>query len=340
LRRCLGNAIYDELKSFRFRILRKIRSAYFSLYLKFEGLDQAIVTHCNSAHAKKLKFFKPDPKLDRRSSMSSSAVDQSNEVDLVKAFSELGEQHLSFEEKDYIHKDMKKRKKSDANISFSERTSFRNPQHLPRGRKPGAPYSSSQPIQKTARTQKTPARFKDMVLSGKIPVSRKNQVQESKEEGELKEAKEPDAEDVSKQPENIIRHVGELEEHSIFGEEDNEDEEDDLVVRCNETGLKALAKAVRDRLPDITAACQKRNPGDAIDMKLEVVISEIFEQANVSQEYLPLKSAAGKCHKCSATTRLRECLRPECNGLIFCPDHVGHCKIYRHNVVEKELNHK
>jgi hypothetical protein len=237
LRRCLGNAIYDELKSFRFRILSKIRSAYFPLFLKFEGSDQAIVTHCNSAHAKKLKFFKPDPKLDRRSSISSSAVDQSNEVDLVKVFSELGEQHLSFEEKDNIHKDMKKRKKVKGPVLgilniYQE------------GENQGLLILLVNLSIKLHGHKRRMCDLKIWFYREKFQESKKvSRYQESKEEGELKETKEPDAEDVSKQPESIIRHGNEHEEHSIFDEED--DEEDDLVVRCNEIGLKALAKAVR-----------------------------------------------------------------------------------------------
>jgi hypothetical protein len=102
---------------------------------------------------------------------------------------------------------------------------------------------------------------------------------------------------VTKQPESIIESGNELEDHSIFDEED--DEEDDLVVRCNESGLKALAKAVRDRLPDITAACERHNMVGAVNTSLEVVICKILEKANVGHESLHLKSATGKCQKCN-----------------------------------------
>lgn len=345
--------------------MRKIRNAYFSLYLTFDGLDTVISNHVQSPQVRRLGLLKQEPRLDRRSSMSSSAVDQLEpEKSLVDAFSELGQQHLAFVEKDAINEDMKKRKKSDAAISFvAERTSYTNPNHKPRGRKPGSAYSSSsQPTGESSsrqpsdrRAQKPPGHYKDMVSTKSSRHSRKTKVQETKEEkeDELKETKEdePDKDD-DKEPDD----EWEAREARLSGREDvskretsNNDEiftsdEEDLIVRCNEKGLKDLARAVHQRLPDITAACEKRQEKDAsvIDMHLEVVISEILELANVCQESLPLKAASGKCFKCSNKTQLRACPRFECkqNSLIFCPDHLAHCKRSKHNVVGAEVNEK
>jgi hypothetical protein len=83
-RTILRAAGFTEYYKQRSKIGRKLNSIYFSLFLGFEGLDEKIIKHCNSAPVKNM-FYLVD------------ASRPNAKEDLRESFKDLGKNYIIFE---------------------------------------------------------------------------------------------------------------------------------------------------------------------------------------------------------------------------------------------------